>query len=125
MTTAAEFYGDPAVLDELAVLYSGITVSFLAPVVIGMLAGREEDSGRFLPDQERQHIFRDDVRTASIAVLHAMGDPARLNMRLDQIMREGTEIARKEYPAVDAFLRGEFDDFMRKVLADPSPSESG
>ncbi|OCB03101.1 hypothetical protein BBC27_09640 [Acidithiobacillus ferrivorans] len=121
MTTAAEFFGDPEVLDELVVLYGADVVSALVPAVMGMLVVREATASM----DEKQRIFRTDLRYATLAVFRWIGDPAKMDRYLDQIMNEGIDTAQKKFPAVTAFLDGRFDQFFQEICAAFHIPESG
>lgn len=121
MTTAAEFYGDPEILDELAVLYGGEMASCIVPTVMGMLVARETS----VSDEKMQRIFHDDLRLAVISILRWMGNPANQDRFLDQILCEGTTRSRRIFPAVEAFMDGRFDQFFQEIIAEFNMSESG
>jgi hypothetical protein len=113
VTTAAEFFGDQEILDELVPIYGADVVSFFVPAVMGMLVVRETTAST----DEKQHIFRDDLRYAASAVFRWMGDPANVERWLDQIMDDGIDAAQKRYPSVTSFLDGRFDQFFQEISA--------
>ncbi|MBU2720565.1 hypothetical protein HF563_14590 [Acidithiobacillus ferridurans] len=113
MTTAAEFFGDQEILDELVPLYASDVVATFLPTVMGMLVVRETTASTL----EKQRIFRADLRYASIAVFRWMSDPVNLERYLDQIMDEGIDTAQKRFPAVTAFLDGRFEQFLQEITA--------
>ena len=115
MTTATEFFGDPEVLDDLAPVYCAETVSTIVPTVMGMLVDRE--SGSSASPEEKLRIFHDDLRRSIPSIFRWMGDPANIERHLDQMIDDGINQSRKTFPAVDAFMRGEFDDFLRDMCA--------
>ena len=115
MTTAAEFFGDPEVLNELAPIYCGETVSTIVPTVMGMLLTRETGDAT---TEERLRILHDDLRRAIPFVLRWMGDADNIERHLDQMINDGISQSRKTFPAVDAFMRGEIDGFVRNMCMD-------
>ena len=114
MTTAVEFFGDREILEELAPVYCAETVSTIVPSVMGMLLARE--AGDATPE-ERLRILYDDLRRSIPLVLHWMGDADNIERYLDRMIDDGISQSRKTFPAVDAFMRGEFDDFLRDMCA--------
>ncbi|MBU2855924.1 hypothetical protein HF289_03230 [Acidithiobacillus ferrooxidans] len=113
MTTAAEFFGDPEILDELVPLYGADVVSALVPTVMGMLVVRETTASTI----EKQRMFRADLRYATLAVFRWMGEPSNMDRFLEPIMDEGIEAAQKKFPAVAAFLDGRFEHFLQEMTA--------
>lgn len=113
MTTAAEFFGDPEILDDLVPLYGADVVSALVPAVMGMLVVRETTASTV----EKQRIFRADLHTAALAVFRWMGDPNNMDRYLDQIMDEGVDTAQEKFPAVTAFLDGRYEQFFQEITA--------
>ena len=121
MTTAAEFYGDPFVLDEIAVMYSEDIVSRIVPVVMGMLLARDAGASA----DENLRIFHDDLRYAVSSAFRWMGDPDNLDRSLDRMIEAGVNRSREIFPAVDAFMRGEFDQFFQQIAPSFQVPESG
>lgn len=121
MTTAAEFFGDPEILDELVPLYGADVVSAFVPTVMGMLVVREKSAST----NEKQRIFRADLRYATLAVFRWIGDPTKTDRYLDQIMDEGIDTAQKKFPAVTAFLEGRFEQFFQEMSAEFNMPETG
>ncbi|MHB8250662.1 hypothetical protein [Acidithiobacillus sp.] len=113
MTTAAEFFGDPEILDELVPLYCADVVATFLPTVMGMLVVRETTASTL----EKQRIFRADLRYATLAVFRWMGDTSNMDRFLEPIMDEGIEAAQKRFPAVTAFLDGRFEHFLQEMTA--------
>ena len=114
MTAAAEFFGDPEMLEELTPFYYAETVNTIVPAIMGMLLARE--TGDSTPE-EKLRILHDDLRRSIPLVFRWMGDPDNIERHLDQMIDDGIRQSRKTFPAVDAFMRGEFDDFMRDMCA--------
>ena len=121
MTTVAEFYSDPEALEEMGILYAVNVVDRVVPVVMAMLEVRETEAST----DEKLRIFHDDLRFAVSAVLRWMGDPVNLDRCLNRMMCDGIDQSRKIFPAVDAFLRGEFDQFFQKISAGFQIPETG
>lgn len=122
MTAAAEFFSDPEVLDELAVLYCADVVASIVPTVMGMLMARGDGAASA---DEKLRIFRDDLRRSIPPVLRWMGDADHIERYLDQMIDKGVNQSGKIFPAVDAFLRGESDRFLRDMCAELNIPEPG
>ena len=119
MTTAAEFFGDPEILEELAPIYCAETVATIVPAVMGTTLARE--TGDAAPE-EKVRVMHDDLRRSIPLVLRWMGDPDNIERHLDRMIDDGISQSRKTFPAVDAFMRGEFDQFFQQIA--PSFQES-
>ena len=120
--TTAEFFGDPVVLEELAPIYCAEMVSTIVPVVMGMLLARE--TGGAAPE-EKLSVLHDDLRRSIPLVLRWMGDPDNIERHLDRMIDDGISQSRKTFPAVDAFMRGEFDQFFQQIAPSFQVPESG
>ncbi len=114
MTTAAEFFGDPEVMDELVVRHGADVVAAIVPTVMGILVVREAGSAT---GTDKQRMFRDDLRYATTALFLGLGDPARLEKFLDRTMEDGIDSSQRMFPAVTAFLEGRFDQFLQEICA--------
>ena len=121
MTTAAEFFGDPFVLDEISVIYGEDIVSRIVPVVMGMLLARDAGASA----EENLRVFHDDLCYAVSSVFRWMGDADNLGRCLAPMIDDGISRSRKIFPAVDAFLRGEFDQFFQQIAPSFQVPESG
>ncbi|WP_428946881.1 hypothetical protein ACQUQQ_08710 [Acidithiobacillus ferrooxidans] len=121
MTTAAAFFGDPEVLDELSVQYGYEIVSYIVPTVMAMLLVRGEGAST----EEKLRIFHDDLRHSVSSVLQWMGDPDNLDRCLDRMIEDGIHRSREIFPAVDAFLEGRFDQFFQEISAEFRLPETG